>query len=133
MTDGAATIPEGLKFTEDHEWVKIEGDLARVGITQFAQDQLGDVVYVELPASGDALTAGEAFGVIESVKAASDLLSPLTGSVAEANERLLDEPELVNDDPYGDGWMMTVEPSDSAQLEALMDAAAYARLLQEAD
>lgn len=133
MTDVAGAVPGDLKYTDDHEWLKVEGTVARVGITEFAQDQLGDIVYVELPGEGDTVTAGEAFGVIESVKAASDLFSPLTGTVTGANERLEDEPELVNDDPFGEGWMIAIEPSDSGQLDALLDAAAYAKLLEEAE
>ncbi len=119
------SIPSDLKYTEEHEWVKkSEGEL-RVGITDFAQDQLGDVVYVELPKVGDAVKRMQPFGVVESVKAASDLFSPLSGTVSAVNGRLMDEPELVNDDPYGEGWMLEIAPSDESELELLLDAAGY--------
>lgn len=131
MTDGK--IPEGLRYTDEHEWVKLEDGKARVGITDFAQDQLGDVVYVETPSVGDSVEAGATFGVIESVKAASDLFCPVTGTVTEVNERLLDEPELVNSDPYGDGWMVVIEPADPSAIDALLDAAAYADVVESAD
>lgn len=123
------SVPNDLRYTEEHEWVKPEGKLARVGITHFAQDQLGDVVYVELPKVGAHLKAAKPFGTVESVKAASDLFSPLTGTVREVNGRLLDEPELVNTDPYGDGWMVVLEPSDAAEMAGLMEAAAYRALV----
>lgn len=122
------SIPADLKYTEDHEWLKREGELARVGITSFAQDQLGDVVYVDVPAVGAAVRAGKPFGVVESVKAASDLLSPISGTVAEVNGALLDRPELVNSDPYGEGWMIVVAPADAAEIDGLLDADAYAAL-----
>jgi glycine cleavage system H protein len=124
------SIPADLKFTAEHEWLRSEDGNVRVGITEFAQDQLGDIVYVELPPVGQKLASGKAFGVVESVKAASDLYSPLSGTVVEANEALLDEPELVNSDPYGEGWMLLVEPAGDDAVE-LFDAEAYEKLLAE--
>ena len=115
--------PVELQYTKSHEWVKTEGDVTVVGISDFAQDALGDVVFVNLPGVGDEVTAEEAFGDVESVKAVSDLVSPVTGVVLEVNEELLDHPELLNSDPYGAGWIVRVKLS--AQPEGLMDAAAY--------
>lgn len=123
------SIPKELRYTAEHEWVKLDGGQAHVGITTYAQDQLGDVVYVELPKVGAKVTAMKPFGVVESVKAASDLFSPLTGTVTAVNARLLDEPELVNGDPYGDGWMLVIDPADEAELATLLDAAAYEKLI----
>lgn len=119
-------LPEDLRYTKEHEWCRIEVDSkVRVGITDYAQDALGDVVYVQLPAAGDTLGAGSTFGEVESTKSVSDLWSPVTGTVAEVNSLLEDTPELVNTDPYGDGWMVVVEPADPDEAGALMDAAAY--------
>ncbi|MCL4368045.1 MAG: glycine cleavage system protein GcvH [Actinobacteria bacterium] len=120
--------PEDLKYTKDHEWLRESGRQGRVGITDFAQHQLGDVVFVELPEVGRRLKAGEAFGVVESVKTVSDLYSPANGTVIEVNPKLLDHPELVNQDPYGEGWMIKLEVESPGDL---MDAAAYQKLLQE--
>lgn len=120
-----ASVPEGLRYTREHEWAKAEGDRVRVGITGFARDQLGDVVFVELPKVGATLRQLEGFGVVESVKAVSDLYAPVDGSVAAVNEALQTTPELVNQDPYGQGWMIVIVPSDSRQLDALMTAAQY--------
>jgi glycine cleavage system H protein len=117
--------PAESKYTKEHEWVRLDGDTAVVGITAYAQQELGDVVFVELPAPGASLTQGESFGVVESVKAASDLYAPLSGEVLEANGALADAPELVNSDPFGEGWMLKVRPADPADLDRLMDAAAY--------
>jgi glycine cleavage system H protein len=117
--------PAECKYTKDHEWVRLDGDTAVVGITTYAQQELGDVVFVELPAVGAGVTQGESFGVVESVKAASDLYAPISGEVLEANGALADAPELVNTAPFGDGWMLKLRPSDPADLDALMDAAAY--------
>lgn len=125
------TIPTDLKYTADHEWLKLEDGRARVGITAFAQEQLGDVVYVDVPRAGSSVRAGKPFGVVESVKAVSDLYSPITGTVAESNARLIDEPELVNKDPYGEGWMLVIDLADPAELDALLDAAAYTSLTAE--
>lgn len=118
-------FPDELKYTEEHEWVMVEGDLAIIGITDFAQDALGDVVFVELPEVGTAVTAGKAFGVVESVKAVSDVYAPVSGTIEEINEELPDAPEVINTSPYGDGWMIKVRISDAKELDALMDAAAY--------
>jgi glycine cleavage system H protein len=118
-------VPEDLRYAESHEWATTDGSPARIGITDFAQDELGDVVFVELPAEGDEVTAGGEFGVVESIKAVSDLYSPVSGTVADVNEELLDRPELVNEDPYGDGWMIEVELSDPDDLDALLTADDY--------
>ena len=120
------STPTELKYTEEHEWIRQDDGGLRVGITDFAQDQLGDVVYVELPKVGDEVKRMQPFGVVESVKAASDLYSPLSGTITAVNERLLDEPELVNDDPYGEGWMLEMTASVDSELELLLDAEAYA-------
>jgi glycine cleavage system H protein len=124
-------IPEDLRYTKEHEWVRLHGDVAEVGITHFAQDQLGDIVFVELPAPGTRLENGQRFGVVESVKTVSDLYAPVDGEVVEANPRLLQDaadfdPEAVNREPYGAGWMIKVKVSNPAYLDALMDARAYA-------
>src|SRR5438874_11183494 len=121
-----AVFPEELKYTAEHEWIKVDGRRGRIGITTFAQDQLGDVVYVELPKVGSKVTQFAVFGVIDSVKASSDLYSPVTGSVVAANEKLRDSPELVNKDPYGEGWMLEVELSAPSEVDGLMDNAGYA-------
>ena len=117
--------PRDRQYTKEHEWVKLDGELATVGITNYAQEQLGDIVYVELPQPGDALSQFEAFGIIESVKAASDLYAPISGEVVAVNEELVDRPELVNEDPYGNGWMLKVDPKDEGQMAALMTAEEY--------
>ena len=121
-------VPGDLRYTKDHEWVRVDGDEAVVGITQFAADQLGDIVFVELPAAGTSLAAHGTFGVVESVKAVSDLFAPLAGEVTGANDALAGSPELVNSDPYGDGWMLRVKIADPAEVESLLDAAAYEQL-----
>ena len=123
------TIKPELQYSKDHEWVRQEGDLFVIGISDFAQDALGDLVFVNLPEVGDAVTAGEAFGDVESVKAVSDLLSPVSGTVAEINEELLDAPEMLNNDPYG-AWIIKV--SDVTATEELLDAAAYEAFCAEA-
>jgi glycine cleavage system H protein len=117
--------PADLKYTKNDEWIRVEGTTGIVGITDFAQDQLNDIVYVELPDVGKSLKKGEAFGVIESVKAASDIYMPAGGTITEANSALEDEPELINTDPYGKGWIMKLTLSSPADLDDLMDAAAY--------
>ena len=117
--------PAECKYTKDHEWVRLDGDTAVVGITTYAQQELGDVVFVELPTAGASVTQGESFGVVESVKAASDLYAPISGEVLEANGALADAPELVNTASFGDGWMLKLRPSNPADLDSLMDAAAY--------
>ncbi|MGC8120875.1 glycine cleavage system protein GcvH [Marinobacter sp. VGCF2001] len=120
-------IPADLKYIETHQWVRVDADgTATVGITDFAQAQLGDVVYIGTPEQGATVNGGEEAGVAESVKSASDVFSPVTGEVIEINEKLEDEPEIVNDDPYGDGWMFKVKLADEGELKGLMDATAYA-------
>ncbi len=118
-------IPEELKYSEEHEWVSVEDNIATIGITDYAQGELGDLVFVELPAVGDQATQSESVGTIEAVKAVSDLFSPVSGKVVEVNEKLNDDPETVNKDPYGDGWMVKIELSDTDELDNLLDAKAY--------
>ena len=125
-------LPDDLRYTADDEWVRVDGDEATVGISDFAQDQLGDIVYVEVPEVGRTVARGDAFGIIESVKALSDLYSPLSGEVTARNDALIDAPELVNSSPYGDGWMMRLRLADAAELDDLLSADDYrARLPQE--
>ena len=121
-----STVKDDLRYAESHEWVKLEGDIATVGISDYAQHALGDIVYVDMPEVGDEVEAGEVFGAVESVKAASDLLSPVSGTVEAVNEILEDAPESINADAY-ENWIMKVKVSDPAELEALLDAAAYAK------
>jgi glycine cleavage system H protein len=125
-------IPADLRYTREHEWVRVEGDVATVGITDHAADQLGDIVFVELPAVGRTVEQFAAFGVVESVKAVSDLFAPLGGEVLEANEALAGAPESVNSDPYGAGWMIRIRLADPAQLDTLLDPVAYEALVAEA-
>lgn len=122
--------PEDLRYQESHEWIKIEGSIATIGITDYAQDSLGDVVYVELPSVGDETVAGENFGAVESVKAASDLISPVSGKVVDINDAIDDEPERINEDPYAN-WMIKVEVSDAEPVLDLMDAQAYLKFCEE--
>ena len=122
-------VPADLKYTEEHEWVRQEGDLWTIGITDFAQDSLGDVVYVEVGDVGDTLKAGKGFGVVESVKAASDLFAPISGEIVEINQAVVDSPDLLNSDPYGEAWLIRVRPSNQSELENLLDADAYTALL----
>jgi glycine cleavage system H protein len=117
--------PTDRRYTSEHEWVKLEGDVAVVGITDFAQDQLGDVVYVELPKVGDRVESMKPFGVVESVKTASDLFAPVSGVVQEVNSRIVDEPQLVNDAPYEGGWLIKVKPDNASEIDALMTAEQY--------
>ena len=117
--------PSNLKYSQDHEWVRVEGEFAYVSITDFAQDQLGKIVFVEIETVGETLSAGEVFGSVEAVKTVSELILPVSGEIIEFNEKLEDAPELVNDDPYGDGWMIKVAISDAAELDQLLDAEAY--------
>jgi glycine cleavage system H protein len=124
-------VPGDLRYTKEHEWVRVDGDEAVVGITQFAADQLGDIVFVELPAVGKALDAHATFGVVESVKAVSDLFAPVAGEVTGTNDALGNAPELVNSDPYGEGWMLRIRLADAGAVEALLDAAAYEQLVAE--
>ncbi len=130
MSAQANEVPEDLRYSSEHEWLRQEGDLARVGITAFAQDRLGDVVYVELPAAGTSLSFMAKLGEIESVKVASELFSPLTGEVVEVNAALEKEPELVNTDPYGAGWLLVVRPSDPTELDKLLEPAAYSAQIE---
>ncbi|MDE6803214.1 MAG: glycine cleavage system protein GcvH [Muribaculaceae bacterium] len=123
-------IIEGLRYADSHEWVKLEGDIATVGITDYAQHALGNIVYVDMPEVGDEVVAGEDFGAVESVKAASDLISPVSGEVVEINEALEDAPELINEDAF-ENWIMKVKISDPEAVEALLDAAAYAKICEE--
>ncbi len=125
-------IPADLRYTKEHEWVRVDGDVATIGITQHAADQLGDIVFVELPAVGRALEQFATFGVVESVKAVSDLFAPVGGEVLEANGALAAAPEVVNSDPYGAGWMLRIRLADAAQVDALLDPAAYEALVAEA-
>jgi glycine cleavage system H protein len=122
-------VKDGLRYTKDHEWLRAEGDEGVIGITAYAADELGDIVFVELPAVGRSLEKSASFGVIESVKTASDLYAPIAGEVAAVNEALTSAPELVNSDPYGDGWMIRVRINDPSQVETLLDAAAYRELI----
>jgi glycine cleavage system H protein len=122
-------VPTDLRYTKDHEWVRVEGDAATVGITEYATSQLGDIVFVELPAAGRSLAQGATFGVVESVKAVSDLFAPISGVVTEGNEALAGEPELVNSDPYGAGWMVRLRVADIAELDELLDPVAYDALI----
>ena len=123
-------IPSELKYTKDHEWIKIEGETVTIGITDFAQGELGDIVYVDVDTLDDTVEKEEVFGSVEAVKTVSDLIMPLTGEVTEFNEGLEDEPELVNSDPYGAGWMIKATISDASQLEDLLDAEGYKNLIQ---
>ncbi len=118
-------IPEDLKYTKDHEWVRAEGDALRVGVTDYAQEALGDIVFVTLPEAGTQLTAGDTCGEVESTKSVSDLYAPVTGTVVERNEALDSAPDLVNSDPYGDGWMMIIRPDDATAADQLLDAPGY--------
>lgn len=123
-------FPANLKYTEEHEWIFVEADnTARIGITDFAQGELGEIVYVEVNTIGEAMSAGDVFGTIEAVKTTSDLFLPVSGTILEVNARLEDEPELVNNEPYGDGWVIKIKINDAADLEKLMDAAAYQALI----
>lgn len=121
--------PENLKYTREHEWIRVEGDVAYVGITDYAQSELGEIVFVDVDTVGDTVAQGEVFGSVEAVKTVSDLNMPTTGEVLEFNENLNDHPELVNNDPYGEGWMVKVSVADAAELDSLLDAVAYQALI----
>jgi glycine cleavage system H protein len=123
--------PDDLKYTSEHEWARAEGDRARVGITHYAQDALGDIVYVDLPTVGTAVTGGQTFGEVESTKSVSDIYSPVTGTIVERNDGLDKSPELINSDPYGQGWLVVVELAEAGELDQLLDAAAYTELVAE--
>jgi glycine cleavage system H protein len=124
-------FPEDLKYSKEHEWVLVEGHVATVGITDYAQDQLGDIVFVELPGLGDKVSKEDAFGVVESVKAVSDVYAPVSGKVLEVNDDLPENPEMLNEDPYGDGWMIKIEMNDIEELQDLMTAAEYEEYVAE--
>ncbi|OGQ26534.1 MAG: glycine cleavage system protein H [Deltaproteobacteria bacterium RIFCSPLOWO2_02_FULL_50_16] len=124
-------IPEDLKYSEEHEWVKVNGNMATIGITDYAQDQLGEIVYVELPAEGERFSKADAFGSVESVKSVNDIFSPLTGRVAEINDPLVDSPETINEEPYGEGWMIKIEMANKKELEDLMSADEYEVYISE--
>ena len=124
-------FPQDLKYTREHEWARKKGTQLVIGVTDFAQDQLGDGVFVALPEVGDQVKKGESFGVVESTKAVSELFSPVSGKVVEVNDPLADAPETINEDPYEEGWMIVVEPTDPKELDALMDAGAYKAFVEE--
>ncbi len=124
-------IPENLKYTSEHEWISIDGDIATVGISDFAQGELGDIVYVEVDSIGEEVAKDEVFGSVEAVKTVSDLFMPVSGEVLELNEQLEDEPEKVNQDPYGDGWMVKIRITNPDEIEELLDATAYQELIGE--
>jgi glycine cleavage system H protein len=123
--------PEDLRYTREHEWARVEGGRAVIGITDYAQEALGDIVYVDLPETGTAVTAGERFGEVESTKSVSDIYSPVSGKIADRNADLDKNPEIINSDPYGRGWLVVVEVGDPSELEGLMDAEAYSKLVSE--
>ena len=125
-------VPSDLRYTKDHEWVRVEGETATIGVTDFAASQLGDVVFVDLPVVGRSVDQFATFGVVESVKAVSDLFAPVSGEVVDVNGNLASKPELVNSDPFGEGWMIKVEIGDASQISGLLDAAAYEKLTAEA-
>jgi len=122
-------VPENLKYSKDHEWIRVEGEEAFIGVTDYAQSQLGDIVFVEIETEGETIDKDEVFGSIEAVKTVSDLMIPVTAEVLEVNEKLEDEPELVNSDPYGEGWMIKVKIEDAAQLDALLSVDQYKELI----
>ena len=124
-------FPTNVKYTKEHEWIRLEGDVAYVGITDYAQEQLGDIVFVDIPTEGETLAADEVFGTIEVVKTISDLFLPVTGEILEQNEALADQPELVNQDPYGEGWLIKIKPTADADFDSRLDAEAYKALINE--
>ena len=128
---GELNLPDDLRYTESHEWVKTEGDRVRVGISDYAQDQLGDIVFVEVPQVGNTFEKGQEFGTVESVKAVAELYMPLGGEIFSVNRGLEDSPELVNKNPYGDGWMIEIKPSDAGEQETLMTRDSYLKMLKE--
>jgi glycine cleavage system H protein len=123
-------VPEQLRYSSDHEWVGRDGDVARIGITDYAQDALGDVVFVQVPEVGATVKAGDSFGEVESTKSVSDIYAPVSGTVLAVNEALADGPQVVNEDPYGDGWICTIQLADPSEYDALLDAAAYGALIE---
>ena len=124
-------FPTNVKYTNEHEWIRLEGEEAYVGITDYAQDQLGDIVFVDIPTEGETLEKGETFGTIEVVKTVSDLFLPIGGEILEVNPELEEQPELVNQDPYGKGWLVRIKPTDASELDELLDAEAYKQLINE--
>ena len=124
-------FPENVKYTKEHEWIRLEGDVAYVGITDYAQEQLGDIVFVDIQAEGETLAADEVFGTIEVVKTVSDLFLPIGGEIVEVNPELEEHPELVNKDPYGEGWIIRIKPTDASQMDELLDAEAYKKIINE--
>ena len=124
-------FPTNVKYTKEHEWIRLEGDVAYVGITDYAQEQLGDIVFVDIPTEGETLAADEVFGTIEVVKTISDLFLAVTGEILQQNEALSDQPELVNQDPYGEGWLIKIKPAADADFDSLLDAEAYKALINE--
>ena len=124
-------VPTNLKYSNDHEWCRVEGDVAVIGITDFAQSQLGDIVFVDVTTEGETLEKGEVFGTIEVVKTVSDLFLPIGGEVLEINPELEEHPELVNKDPYGDGWLIKIKPTDTTEMDELLDAEAYKQIINE--
>lgn len=124
-------FPDDVKYTKEHEWIRLEGNIATLGISDYAQDQLGDIVFAELPEAGETLDKGDIFGVVESTKSVSDLFVPLSGKVLEVNDTLLDSPEMINEDPFGEGWMIKMEIKNPAEAENLLDVAAYQKMIQE--
>jgi len=123
-------VPEDLRYSSDHEWVRRDGDEVRVGITDYAQDALGDVVFVQLPSVGAAVTAGDPFGEVESTKSVSDVYAPVSGTVSQINEALVDSPQLLNEDPYGEGWICAIRIAEPGHLDSLLDATAYLKLIE---
>jgi len=123
-------VPEELRYSTDHEWVSRDGDVVRIGITDYAQDALGDVVFVQVPELGASVAAGDAFGEVESTKSVSDVYAPVSGTVVEVNEGLTDAPQLLNEDPYGEGWICAIRMSDPSQFDGLLDAEAYLKLIE---
>ena len=131
MSKGDGIYPEDLRYTKEHEWLETRGDVATIGITQYAQAELGDIVYVELPQAGAAVVAGEPFGTVESVKAVSELFAPASGTVTEVNSTLTEAPDKVNRDPYGDGWMIRIRMADAKETSGLMSAAEYRKYVED--
>lgn len=131
MEGNKMSLPKELRYSEEHEWVKVEGDKVRIGITDFAQSELGDIVFVELPEVGEEIEVDEPFGSVESVKTVSELYAPLSGKIVEINEDLEDSPEFVNESPYEKAWMIVIEPTDMSQLDALMTAEEYQKMIDE--
>jgi glycine cleavage system H protein len=129
--EAAMKYPDELRYSREHTWARVEGNLCYVGITSYAQDQLGEIVYVDLPAVGDAVEQMDTFGVVESVKAVNDLIAPVSGGVSEVNKALEDEPEIINSDPYGDGWIIAIEVTNKGDLDELLTAKEYKEMVEE--